>query len=197
MPIVGVSCFVILYYFSSTLYPGGSQANSNTIGFDWVNNYWCNLMNENAINGAINNARPFSVTALIILCGSLAVFFYQFGKFSIQSYKWKKTIKTCGVLSMFFATLIFTDYHDVMIMISSLFGLFLTIGILKEIYENKRPFYKWTGIICLLLLLLNNVIYYLEVFIEWLPLIQKITFLIVLIWILGLNYELRRKILAG
>lgn len=61
IPFLGIILFSILYYYSSTLYPGGSQADINTIGFDWVNNYWCNLMNEKGMNGELNQARSFAI----------------------------------------------------------------------------------------------------------------------------------------
>lgn len=187
----------MLFIFSSTLYPGGSQADINSVGFDWMNNYWCNLMRVNGINGAINPARPFALSALIMLCGSIAVFAYQFAEFSNQSEPWKKIIKWGGILSMSFATLLPTEYHDSIIIITSLFGLPVVIGIIKEIYGSNLSVYKASGVICLILIALNNVMYYTNQFIEWLPLIQKITFMLVLIWILGLNNEIRKRIKIG
>jgi len=197
IPVLGILCFGMLFYYSSTLYPGGSQANINSIGFDWINNYWCNLMNEKGMNGEMNRARPFSIFAMVVLCGSLTIFFYQFADFFSQSQAWRITIKVGGMLSMIFATLMFTDYHDLMTLISSFFGLFVGVGIVKEIYGSKLSFYKITGVICLVLLGINNAIYYTTWLIEWLPLIQKITLLIVLIWIIGLNYEIRKLIKSG
>lgn len=98
---------------------------------------------------------------------------------------------------MIFATLMFTDYHDLMTILSSLFGLIAVIGIIKEIYDSKLFNYKITGVICMISLAINNIIYYSTEFIEWLPLIQKITFLIVLIWIWGVNNEIRKKMKSG
>lgn len=197
IPIIGILCFGILYFYSSTLYPGGSQADINTVGFDWVNNYWCNLMNEKGMNGIINPARPFAIFAMILLCISLIFFFFQFADYLAKNKISKKFIKFGGMLSMIFAILMFSQFHDLMTIISSFFGLFVVIAIIKEIYGSKLQHYKTSGIICLVLLALNNYIYYTSQFIEWLPLIQKITFLIVLIWILALNTELRKTIKSG
>ncbi len=194
IPIGGIFSFVILYYYSSKLYPGGSQINLESVGYDWINNYWCNLMSKNGINGQINSGRPFAIFAMIVLCFSVSIFFYQFAETLTQSERWKKMIKTTGILSMIFATLMFTDYHDLMIILSSLFGLIAVIGIIKEIYSSKLINYKITGVICMILLGINNIIYYSTKLIEWLPLIQKITFLTVLIWILGMNNEIRKKL---
>ena len=193
IPVIGIVIFVGLYIFSSTLYPGGSQANLNSEGFDWINNYWCNLMNEKGMNGQPNPAKPYSIIAMIILCLSLMFFFIQFAQIYSKSKIWKRIIKTSGIISMSFAILIFTKYHDLMTTLSSIFGLFVVIGIIREIYKSKLSIYKITGVICILILGLNNYIYYTQQFIEVLPLLQKITFAIVLLWISGLNFEINKK----
>lgn len=193
IPVFGILIFVALYIYSSTRYPGGSQANINTVGFDWIHNYWCNLMNEKGVNGQLNPARPFAISAMIILCFSLAVFFVQFAKYLSSSKLWKLIIMYSGIISMLFAVLIFTEYHDLMTIISSVFGLFTVIGIIKEIYKSNLIGYKLSGLCCILLLGLNNYIYYTKHFIEVLPLLQKITFATILIWILGLNNKLYKQ----
>lgn len=197
IPIGGIFTFSILYYYSSNLYPGGSQISLDSVGYDWMNNYWCNLMNKNGMNGQINSARPFAIFAMIVLCFSISVFFYQFAKILTQNKWWKAMIKIAGILSMIFAALMFTDYHDLMTILSSLFGLIAVTGIIKEIYDSKLFNYKIIGVICIILLGINNAIYYSTVFIEWLPLIQKVTILIVLSWILGVNNEIRKKMKIG
>ena len=123
IPTLGISCFIILFFYAASLYPGGSQADLNHIGFDWINNYWCNLTNERGMNGMLNPARPIAITAMIILCTSLSVFFYLFANFFAQSSLSKFLIKFGGSLSMFFAVFIFTAYHDLMTILASLFGL--------------------------------------------------------------------------
>lgn len=91
---------------------------------------------------------------------------------------------------MVFAMLIFTKYHDWMTIISSFFGLFTVIGIIRTIYKSELTTYKIVGGLCLLLLGLNNYIYYSLNGIEFLPLIQKITFAVVLFWVAGLSYQM-------
>ncbi|MFT4762461.1 MAG: ABC-type uncharacterized transport system permease subunit [Paraglaciecola sp.] len=69
-------------------------------------------MNEKGMNSVFNLARPFAITAMLILCGSLMLLFIQFTEFYSESQVWKKIIKTGGILSMTFGMLIFTKYHD-------------------------------------------------------------------------------------
>jgi hypothetical protein len=98
---------------------------------------------------------------------------------------------------MSFAMLMFTAHHDVMTMLFSIFGLFVVIGIIRAVYRSNLMIYKIGGFLCMVLLSINNYIYYSLNGIGVLPLVQKITFVVVLIWILGLNFEMvemKRKI---
>jgi len=192
IPLIGILGFVVLYIYSTTLYPGGSQADPNALGFDWIHNYWCNLTNELGMNGQPNPARPFAIAAMTLLCTSLWVFFIQFAQTFAKSKTWRVLIQIGGTLSMISAIFIFTAYHDVMTTLSSIFGLFVVIGIIREIYQSNLVAYKVSGVFCIALLGLNNYIYYTEHFLHTLPLLQKFTFAVVLTWIVGLNEEVAR-----
>lgn len=194
IPITGIISFALLFLYAATLYPGGSTEDLSSTGFDWIHNYWCNLTNKKGMNGFVNPARPFAILAMVILCGSLTIFFYQFGRFFTQSFCWEKMIKWGGGVSIIFGALVFTEYHDLMTFLSSFFGIFAVLGIIVTIYRSELRFYKITGTFCIVLLAINNLIYYSTFFIEWLPLIQKISFIVVLGWVLGLNGALRRRI---
>lgn len=193
MPTFGILIFTGLYIYAASLYPGGSQADINSTGFDWANNYWCNLMNENGMNGVENPSRPFAISSMIILCSSLALFFFQFVKHFAESGIWKPIIQISGTLSMISAVLIFTKYHDLMTTISSIFGVLVVVGIIRIIYKSDLTVFKISGIVCIILLGINNLIYYSENYIEYLPIIQKITFVLILAWIVGLNLKMKNK----
>ena len=150
-------------------------------------------MNEKGMNGLINPARPYAISAMIILCLSFMVFFIRFAKIHVQEIFWSRIILISGIISMLFAILIFTEYHDLMTMVSSFFGLFAVIGIIRSIYKSPLFYYKTTGVICLILLAMNNYIYYSTHWIEGLPFLQKITFVVVLLWVIGLNYQIDRN----
>lgn len=102
---------------------------------------------------------------------------------------------TGGIVSMISASLMFTKYHDLMTTISSIFGLIVVLGIIRSMYHSSLTIYKITGLICLMLLLINNLIYYTTYKVEWLPLIQKITFAVVLSWVIGLNFQIRKRLI--
>ena len=190
---MGILIFVALFIYSSSLYPGGSQANINTEGFDWVYNYWCDLKNKNGMNEKPNPASPVAIAAMMVLCISLMSLFIRFaGNFAKHRF-WKKIIMICGTISMIGALLVFTRYHSIMIAVASLFGLFTLVGIIFEVYNSRLTLLKIGGLFCILLLILNNYIYYSRVWVEILPLLQKVTFAIVLLWLLGINFGMKLK----
>jgi hypothetical protein len=90
----------VLYAFSASLYPGGSQADLDSIGFDWINNYRCNLLNENAMSGIENPARPYAITAMIILCFGILQFLFLCANRLEKNEKWKRIIQVSSALSM-------------------------------------------------------------------------------------------------
>lgn len=193
VPTICIFIFLVLYVYSSTLYPGGSQADLSNPGFDWVHNYWSDLMNETGRNEQPNPAEPYAIAAMVLLCIGLMIFFIQFAARFSDHRIWRYIIQIAGTLTMICAILTFTEYHAIMIAFSSFFGLFLLIGLIREIYKSDMTLMKAGGVLCVLLLILNNYIYFSRNFVEILPLLQKITFAIVLIWIIGLNIELVKK----
>lgn len=188
LPSAGILIFAALYIYSASLYPGGSQADRNAKGFDWVNNYWCTMFAVKGMNGEPNPARPFSITGMIVLWISLLRFFFMFSEIFFAGLFWKRIIRISGTLSVIFASLLITRFHDFMTTTASIFGLLTLAGIVTGIAGSSLKFYKITGIVCIILIGINNYIYYSRQFIYALPLIQKFTFVIVLLWIIGLNH---------
>lgn len=190
LPIIGILIFWMLFMYAAILYPGGSQADTNSVGYDWMHNYWCNLLSINATNGLPNPARPIAISAMIILCLSLVFFFMQVARIASKKRIWRKVIPYCGSLAMLFAVFLFTDYHDLMTTLSSILGVFAVVGIIIEIYKSELTLYKISGVVCILLLGGNNFIYYTEIGIYYLPLLQKVTLGVVLAWVGGLSWEM-------
>src|SRR5215471_13752953 len=80
-PVFGALLFVVLYIIAADSYPGGSQADKNSVGFSWINNYWCNLLNDNAVNGQHNPAKPVAMAGMLVLCVTLSFFWYIFPQY--------------------------------------------------------------------------------------------------------------------
>ena len=158
-----------------------------------MNNYWCNLLNTNAMNGQPNPARLIAMIAMIVLCFSLGVFWYHFPKPIGFKRNERLLIQISGMVPMIFAILIFTDFHDIVIDIASLSGLIALTGTFIGLFRLKWIKLVWLGGFNVLLILVNNILYYGHDMKLYLPIIQKITFISFLFWICLININLYRK----
>ncbi len=193
IPLFGTLLYICLYVVATLFYPGGSQADKHAKGFSWVHNYWCNLLNENAINEQHNAARPWAMTGMFVLCLSLLFFWWLFP----QKINFKKNIRLAiqisGVLTMVIGLFIFTHLHDTIINVAGFCGLVAIAGTFIGLRQLRWTKLFWLGIFNLLLIALNNLLYYGSGLL-YLPVVQKITFLLFLLWICLIDIQLFRKI---
>ena len=193
LPTFGILIFIGLFVYSASLYPGGSQADPNSVGFDWSNNFWCNLMREKGLNGQENPARPVAIPAMIVLGTSMTLFFFLFANHFVRNRAWKITIKISGALAMLGAAFMFTIYHDIMTTILSVFGTLVLIGMIRALHKRNLTFFKISGMVCIVLIAINNLMYYSEDLVIHLPVVQKINFVLIFAWTIGLNYLMTKK----
>jgi hypothetical protein len=190
-PTFGTLLFVILYFIATLFYPGGSQVDKNSIGFSWLNNYWCNLLNEQAIDGQLNSGKPIAMTAMFILCLTLILFWFLFPKYVTVDKKLALTIKVCGSCAMIIGFLLFTNInHDLLTNLASGFGVIATIGVLIGLYKIGWKGLFVFGLLNFLLVGLNNYVYYSKGLIIYLPAVQKITFALFLFWVCSIDLNL-------
>lgn len=191
IPILGTGIFLLLYIIATLLYPGGSQVDKNSIGFSWINNYWCNLLNKNAINGQFNPAKPVALTGMFILCLTLTFFWFIFSKLVNVGKFLKLVIPISGALAMIVAFFLFTGInHDIITNLASSFGAIATVGIFIGLYKNNWRRLFFFGLFNILMVALNNYVYYNKDLIVYLPLVQKITFAAFLLWICCIDVNL-------
>jgi hypothetical protein len=189
VPILGITLFVVLYVVAALYYPGGSNADRQTEGFDWINNYWCDLLAETAKNGVHNSGRVFALTGTIILFSSIAVFWYYLPPFFHERKRTILLIRYTGTLSMFILIFIFTQFHDSVIGIGSTISAVPMAATLKVLRSHKLKTLYFLGWFCILLILLNFFIYITNWHIVFLPIIQKMTLLMFLIWIVLIDLK--------
>ncbi len=190
LPFYGSVLFAGLYLIATLYYPGGSQADISSKGFSWVNNYWCNLLSEKAMNGQINGAKPIAITALFVLCITLATFWFIFPRYSNFKRNRRILFQISGILSMLIAMFLFTNFHDIIVDIASLFGFIAMVGTFIGLNKLKWKKLFWLGMFNLILIGINNILYYVEGLIDYLPVVQKITFFFVLLWICLISINL-------
>jgi hypothetical protein len=182
-----------LYIVATLYYPGGSNLDKQSQGFDWLKNYWCDLTGVLAKNGEMNAARPIALIAMLILCSSLGVFWYFLPKL-FRNFRYNKALQSLGISSMFITLFLFTDYHDAVINTAGGIGFIVLAFTFTGLYQNKFFTLLYYGLCCLALLMFNYFIYETHRLPEFQPIIQKINFVFFLSWICLMNLLLYYKI---
>lgn len=187
LPTVGSLLFLILISIASINYPGGSQVDESATGYSWVNNYLCDVIASESYNQTAHPYYKAGLAAMFCLCGGLSMFFFYFPYWLDLKNFWKPIIKWMGFISMICAMMIFTDLHNIMIAVASILALPALFGIYVTLYQQRIMAVLYFGIFILILLILNNVIYYTDYMVSILPQLQKISCLIVIIWMVYMN----------
>ncbi|MEO6301823.1 MAG: hypothetical protein ABIP51_01505, partial [Bacteroidia bacterium] len=133
-------------------------------------------------NGEPNPARPIAITAMAILGFSLAFFWCIFPRLAGLSKTTGPVIQLSGCIAMVLLIFLSTAYHDIILNTATLAGMVAIAGTFIGLRKLKWKKLFWFGVGNVLLIAVNNIFYYDEKLILYLPIIQKITFLSFLIW---------------
>ena len=194
VPFIGMGLFLILYVIAAFYYPGGSYADPDQIGFSFLDNYLCDLLDNYAINGNENNARIPSRIAFGFLCFTLIFIWYNIPRlFKTRNFN-HHLIRVCGILSMLTAMFIASGTHDTIVYMAGIVGIVAFMATLMELFKEGRYKLLIMGLCCLVLILINYVIYEMGINRNMLPVIQKMTFIICISWFLLLMFSIHKKL---
>jgi len=186
---LGIALSLVLLTVAVNSYPGGNQFSANSIGFDWKQNYLCNLFGETAMNGAPNSARVWAIGGWFILCATFASFFIGFSK-NIAAKGAARIICYCGILGTTAAFLVVTPLHNVAITLTLVFLMISALYITIFIFKSKMTWLKILSILLFLIAYATAALYYTSFHLEILPSMQKATLVVFLTWVLSLQYFL-------
>ena len=193
LPTVGCCLFLLLITIASINYPGGSEVEECSAGYSWVHNYLCDVIADVSHSNSHHHFHKVGLAAMICLCGGISMFFFYFPDWMKVQGPWRFVIKWMGLISMISAMFIFTDLHNIMIAVSSVLALPALLGVFNILYHRKLFLFFNAGILILILLVINNVIYYTDYMVQWLPQLQKLTCLAIIVWIMYMNWQLVQK----
>lgn len=138
-----------------------------------------------------NPARPIALFAMFILSVSLSVFWWQFPMFTSLADPVKWTIRATGVSAMMTGFLLVTGKgHDMVTNLASALGLIAMAGTFIGLYRNRWMPLFFFGLFNILLVVVNNILYYDPSLIVHLPVVQKITFASFLAWVVLINIKI-------
>ena len=186
MPALGVGLGLVLILWAAHLYPGGSDADPGSAGYDWSRNFISALFGPTAINGQPNPGRGFAAAALALWCIALGFSFWRISRHT-ASPRLAKVLEISGIGSAVYALLVATPMHDLMVTIGlgfSLTAISTTVVILAR--NREWPLFAW-GCLSLALSGLSASLYFSGAGAEVLPLIQKVNVSSLAGWILTVN----------
>ncbi len=194
LPLIGMLMFIILYIVAAVLYPGGSWRFPNATEFSFWNNYLCDLLDQYAISGELNQARHAARVALGFLCASLLLLWYFLPLMFPGGGLNKAIMWVSGILALSTTFFLSSGTHDLTVRIAGFFGVLAFIGCFVELYRIRYLNLFYFGIACLLIFIGNYYIYETGVLIRVLPIVQKATFICCIYWFVLLNLALIRKV---
>ena len=190
----GIILFIASYLVATLYYPGGSDFDRNGKGFDWVHNYWCELLADNVKSGTPNTAKPIAVGAFVVLAVTMMLCWFQ-ASFLVRAKILKLLIIIPGVVSCLVLFFLSSTAHDLVINIAGAFGLTALSVTLAGLWRQRFMGPMVLGLTCVFLCLLNSFIYYSGTWFYALAVIQKISFVAFLSWFWILSRVMKNKIL--
>ncbi len=185
--LAGIVVALVLLLVATWAYPGGSQFDQHSVGFDWQNNYLSNLFGPKAVNGEANTARFFAIPGMFFLCVSFGYFFFEFSQ-NIASESSSRIIRYLGVGAMGFAFLAVTPLHDIAITVAGTLVLISMFYLTVFLFKTRLHALKVLSVLSLLNSYGCSFVYNTYSYLEWLPIMQKIGIALMIAWVLGLEY---------
>lgn len=172
---------------ATRLYPGGSDFDQNSTGFRWTENYLSNLFRDQAINGMANPARPWAVAGMAFLSFSIGLFYLQYAKL-IPSKHGALVVRFAGVMAMVATALVTTRYHDQAVQVSATLGLLSMFYITVYLFRSNLRWLRILSLVTLVFAYVSCFIYFTSTRLDLLPMMQKVTLLLKITWVLCLYY---------
>ncbi|WP_282179379.1 hypothetical protein [Maribacter stanieri] len=194
LSLLGIIFFIFFYVIAAIHYPGGSWLEPDINGFSFWHNFLCDLLDFNAINGKPNKARLYAIVALCLLCTSILFIWFLLPKLFKTKNNIQKLMGGSGYLSLFSILFLVLDYHDIVVRIAGIFGLVAFITCCIELYKTSYKKLFILGVVCIFIFLANYYIYETGIIIHILPVVQKITFSLFIIWFIALDLALYRML---
>ena len=190
IPIAAMLLFVLCYISAAINYPGGSAVYPLEAGFSMRYNYLCDLLDTESVGGALNSGRYWARIGLFMLCMGLVYLWLKL-PILVRAPLWKiQTMSTCAIVALICTGFLAMADHDTTVRVSGIFGAVALILALQGFWRAGRKKLLWSGMWCLVVFLLNYVMYESGGFYRVLPLLQKVTFLSFMAWFALLNLSI-------
>jgi len=186
-PTIGIVLFVLLFYYATLLYPGGSPFNHELTSFSWLQNYWCDLLKDPSLSQRSNPAATVATVALWVISITVCLFWI----ISTRIYpnpKHHRIIQlsgSLGILSMLL--LLVKSYHNIGLLLAGSFSLLAFSLTLINAYQQQFKTLFLLACIAIIFSLISYSLFFFGYYSVALPIIQKLNLIAIGIWMIATN----------
>jgi hypothetical protein len=192
-PTIGVIAFALLFYYATLLYPGGSYFDRSLTSFSWLQNYWCDLLDNPTITHKDNPAKVIASAAMLVIAISVSLFWI----ISIQLHanlKQHRLIQLSGSLGIFSMLLLLIDgYHNIGLSFAGVFSLLAFSLTLINAYQQRFMRLFFLACVAIFLSVLSYSLFFSRYYTFALPVIQKLNFLAIGVWMIATNMAVYKQ----
>ncbi len=190
---IGIALSVLCLIVASLHYPGGSPKDIHSVGFQWTENYISDMLEFKAVNGADNKARPLAVAGVMLMGLSTGFAFVRFAR-KLRVKGLSVVIKYGGLLLILLTALgTVPSLHDLSVTLSIFLNLLVFFYVMVTLLKSRLTVFKVFSVVFLASFYGASYMYGTKSGLEYMPLVQKITHIIQIVWILGLEYFTRKE----
>jgi hypothetical protein len=176
-PIAGVLSGTALLGLASTWYPGGYRWSEHTVSL---------LFQSVTPSAVVNPARPFAVLGVLTVMSGIALLFHLVAN-RLQRGFHKTAIQIGGIASTAFATLTVTVLHDLMAGLAVVCFVVAVGAMLHMLYTERVLGLFIVGLLFVALEVGTAVLYFGQVYLEFLPTGQKAAMVLVGLWLFAVQ----------
>ena len=180
---IGLVIYVVVFVYAASLYSGGSLYHMDSTDYSYFHNLLCDTMDVVTPNGLVNEGRSMAVIAHLILGVTMISFFLVLPRVFETQNRNTKMVAFFGVLSMTVFLFMFTQYHDLIVTITGIIGTMAMIPFFIELQRRKGIDFKVISYLCFAMSIIVYLMFETKIGYFYLPLIQKIAFVIDAIWV--------------
>ncbi len=192
--LIGFVTGVILLFVAAWFYPGGSVVDPASVGYNWKTNYISNLLNPVAVNGMNNLAQPWAVLGIFFVSAGFGWFFIRFSE-EIGIKSAANVIKYAGILATIGAFLAaIPSLHDAMVMFTSVLTLLIFFYFTVLAFQVRLRGLAMASTLFLATFYCTTFMFYGSFRLEYLPIMQKVIFVLKIVWVLWLEYGVDKTV---
>ena len=179
LPVAGVLSGTALLGLATAWYPGGYRWSEHTISA---------LFQPATPSGVVNPARPLAELGVLMAMSGIALLFHLVSR-RARGPVHRKAIQLGGIGSTAFATLTVALLHDLMVGLALLGFVVAISAVLDMLYREGALGLFALGVLFVAMELGTAVLYFGQVFLEFLPAGQKAALVLIGLWLFAVQYR--------